>query len=170
MAKVGEITYVGKMVPKKHFAEDGRSKAMQHLDFDLIEARILEGDSEEWTQKALAEHFGVSQFTMFRFLNLPAYRERYEKLKQFQARMWADQGWIELQGTTDSNWNANLMKARSEYCQFMAKIYDQNTYGSKHETTVIAITTPEDRAKKIQEIQAKMKQLGPAQNPQEDGE
>lgn len=155
-----EVIWSGKPTPN-----DGRSKAAEFLDFDLIEQEILSGDSERWTVSAIADKFEVSTFTLSKFMNLPAYKARNEELKRVKALLWAEQGWKELTDTNPkSNWDAKIMEARSNYCVWMAKVHDQATYGSKQQINVTGDLTPDDRQRRLDELERLMKprQLSPA--------
>lgn len=155
-----EVISTGKPLPK-----DGRAPAARNLDFELIEAEILSGDSERWTVRAMAAKFGVNTFTLSKFMNLPAYKARNEELKRIKAQMWAEEGWHQLTDRhPQSNWDAKIMEARSNYCVFMAKVHDQATYGSKQQISVTTELSPDDRQRRLQELEekAKLRQIGPA--------
>lgn len=142
--------------PDGNTPPDGRTPAMRNLNFDLIEEEILSEDSSRWTVRAMAEKFGVNIYTLSRFMNLPAYKERTRLLNQLKGHLWAEQGWNELQDRVSSNWEAKMAECRSNYCQFMAKVYNGEMYGNKTEVTVQTVLTPEDRERRLAELTAKL--------------
>lgn len=134
---------------------------MERLDYDLIARELQSGDPKRMGYRAIAEKFGVTVEVIGHFVNLPAYKARTKHLNSLKAEVWRDWALDALDVEPETNPQAKKMELKTKFAQWMMEKCDPDNYGRKVEVTNVNVElSPEDRAKRLAEIQAKIAQRG----------
>lgn len=112
------------------------------------------------TLGSISRRYEVTLGSLYHWLHRPENVKEYERAKQVKAFYHAEQAGIELEGTSDSNPEVKLKTERSYYHRWMAEKFNQKQFGKNVSIEVTDVTlTPEERAKKLAELQSKIKRI-----------